>query len=80
MMLLNHILRKSTAGYKLSKVQGTINHQMYVDNIKLFAKRENKLETFIRAVGIYNQNIGMESGIEKYAILIMKSDKRQITD
>ena len=37
-MPLNHILIKCTAGYKLSKSQETINHLMYIDDIKLFAK------------------------------------------
>ena len=38
MIPLNHILRKCTAGYKLSKSQEKINHLMYMDDIKLFAK------------------------------------------
>ena len=38
MMPLNHILRKCTAGYKLSKLEENIKHLMYMDDIKLFAK------------------------------------------
>ena len=45
MMTLNLILRKYTAGYKLTKSQEMINHLMYMDNIKLFAKNEKELET-----------------------------------
>ena len=37
MMALNHILRKCTVRYKLSKSQEKINHLMYMDSIKLFA-------------------------------------------
>ena len=44
-MLLNHILRKRTVGYKLSESQEKINHLMYMDDIKLFAKNEKELET-----------------------------------
>ena len=40
MMQLNHILRKCTAGYKLSRSQEKINHLMYMDDIKLFSKNE----------------------------------------
>ena len=40
MMSLNHILRKCTAGYKLSKSQKKINHLMYMDDIKLLAKKK----------------------------------------
>ena len=46
-MLLNHILRKYAAGYKLSRSQEKINYLMYMDNIKLFAKDEKELETLI---------------------------------
>ena len=39
MMPLNHILRKCTDRYKLSKSQEKINHLMYMDDIKLVAKK-----------------------------------------
>ena len=38
MMPHNHILRKCTAGYKLSRSQEKINHLMSMDDIKLFGK------------------------------------------
>ena len=53
---------------------------MYMDDIKLFAISEKELETLIHAVKIYSQDIGMEFGIEKCAMLVMKSDKRNLTD
>ena len=79
MMPLNHILRKCTAGYKLNGSQEKINYQMYMDDIKLFTKNE-KLETLIHTIRIYSQDIGMEFGIEKCALLAMKSGKRHLTD
>ena len=39
---LNHILRKCRAGYKLGRLQEKINHLMYLDDIKLFAKNEKR--------------------------------------
>ena len=53
---------------------------MYMDDIKLFAKNEKQLETLIHAVRIHSQDIEMEFGIEKYAMLVMKSGKRHLTD
>ena len=53
---------------------------MYMDDIKLFAENEKKLETLIQAVRIYSQDIEMEFGIGKCAMLIMKSMKRHITE
>ena len=38
------------------------------------------METIIHVVRIYSQDIGMEFGIEKCAILVMKIDKGHMTD
>ena len=51
-----------------------------MDDIKLFAKNEKELETLMPRVRIYSQEIGMEFCIEKCAMLVMKSGKRQLTD
>ena len=53
---------------------------MYTDDIKLFAKNEKELETLIHTVRIHRQDIGMEFGIEKCALLAMKSGKQHMTD
>ena len=53
---------------------------MYMDDIKQFAKNEKELETLIPAVRIYSKDIGMEFGVEKRAMLVMKSGKRHMTD
>ena len=52
MMLLNHVLRKCTCGYKLYKSEEKINHLMHMDDIKLFAEKEEELKTLIQAVRI----------------------------
>ena len=80
MMPINQILRKCTVGYKLSKSQEEINHLMYMDDMKLFAKNEKELETLIHVVRIYNQDIRMEFCIEKCAMQVMKSGKRHLSD
>ena len=51
-----------------------------MDDIKLFAKNEKELETLIHTVRIYSQDIGMEFGIEKCAMLVMKSGKWHTID
>ena len=56
------------------------NYLHKMNDIKLFAENEKQLETLIRAVRIYNQDIGMKFGIEIYAMLVMKSDTRNMTD
>ena len=53
---------------------------MYMDDIKLFAKNEKELETLINPVRIYNQDIRIEFGIGKCAMLVMNSGKRHPMD
>ena len=53
---------------------------MYMDDIKLFAINEKELETLMHTIRIYSQDKGVEFGIEKYALLVMKADKRHITE
>ena len=51
-----------------------------MDDIKLFEKNEKELESLIPEVRIYSQDIGMEFGIEKCAMLVVKIGKRHLTD
>ena len=41
---------------------------------------EKELEILIHTFRIYRQDIGMEFGIEKYALLLMKRGKHHLTD
>ena len=75
---LKNILRKFATGYKFTKSKEKINHRMYMGDIKLFAKNKKERETLINAIKIYSQDIGMEFGIEKCAMLVMKSGKRHL--
>ena len=61
-MPFNYIIEKYTGGYKLHKSRENINHQLYINNIKLFAKK---------SIGKPNiscqdkQHTGMKFDIEK---------------
>ena len=50
---------------------------MYMDNIKVFVKNEKELETQIETIRIYNKDIGIEFGIENWAMLIMKKVNKE---
>ena len=43
-------------------------------------KNEKELENLIHTIRIYSQDIGMEFGIERCALLFMKSGKQHVTD
>ena len=46
-----------------------------MDNIRLFAKNEKELVNIIQAMGIYTEEVGMEFGTEKCAMIITKKRK-----
>ena len=75
MMTMTHILRKSKAGYKLSKSGERINHLLFMDDLKLYAKNEKALDSLIQTVRIFSTDIGLEFGIEKCAMLTLKRGK-----
>ena len=53
---------------------------MYMNDIKLFVPKEKEMETQIQAMTINSQDLGMEFGIEKCAMLVIKSGKRHMTE
>ena len=69
---LTHILRKSKAGYEFSKTKVKVNHLLYMDDLKLYAKNEKSLDSLLQTVRIFSKDIGMEFGIDKCAMLSLK--------
>ena len=75
MMPLPLILKKVNACYKCGKKEYKLNHLLFMDDLKLYAKSEDKTNTLVRTVYLFSTNIGMESGIKKCGILTMKRGK-----
>ena len=46
-----------------------------MDDLKLFPKSERTLNSLIQTIRIFNEDIGMQFGIEKCAMLEMKKGK-----
>ena len=46
-----------------------------MDDLKLYAKTSNQLDSLIQTVRIFSSDIGMKFGIEKCAVLIIKRGK-----
>ena len=74
MIPLTLILRKSEAGYSYGN-NVNINHLLFIDDLKLYAKTPNQLDSLIETVRIFINDIGMKFGIEKCAVLIIKRGK-----
>ena len=67
--------REVKAGYNFVSNKEKINHLLFMDDLKVFAKNEKDLESLIQTVRIFSEDIGMEFGLDKCAILIMKRGK-----
>ena len=67
-------------GYKFAKNGEKINHVLYMDDLKLYAKSEKELDSLIQTVRVFSKDIGMQFGIEKCSTLVMKRGKRIKSD
>lgn len=62
-LLLDHL-----DGYH-TKVAGHLNHLLYMDNLKLFARSDTHLETLLRTVHMFSADVGLNFGLDKCAKL-----------
>ena len=53
---LTHILRTTNPGYEL-RTGETINHLLFMDDIKLYSKSEKALDSLIQTVRIFSDDI-----------------------
>ena len=55
---LARILQKTKHGYNLNGVN--MNHSLYMDGLKLYARSEKGLESLVHTVRIFSADIGIE--------------------
>ena len=53
------------------KAKRRINHLLFIDNLKLYSRIEKGLDSLVQTVRVLSEDIGMEFGIEKCAMLLM---------
>ena len=71
MIPLSQILRKLKSGYVLKKGE-KLNHLLFMDDLKIFTKIEPEINRLISTVQIISNDIGMEFGIKKCGVLVLK--------
>ena len=75
LILLSLILRKVKAAYEFSESKEKINHPLFMDDLKLYSRSEKGLDSFVLIVRVSSEDLGMEFGIEKCAMLVMEKGK-----
>ena len=63
------------AGYEWRKKEYKLNHLLFMDDLKLFFKSEEQIDTLVRTDHVFSTDIGIEFVLKKYGILTMKRRK-----
>ena len=71
---LSIILNKTGLGYVISRNQ-KLNHLLFMDGLKLYAKSERELNSLIQTMRIFSDDVGMVFGLDKCAVLVLKRGK-----
>ena len=72
---LSLILRKTKAAYEFSESKEMINHLLFMDDLKLYSRREKGLYSLVQTVRVFSEDIEMEFGIERCAMLVIEKGK-----
>ena len=80
MVPLTWLLRRAKAGYEWGNKGFKLNHLLFMDDLKLFAKGKNQIDSLVQTVHIFSQDTGVQFGIKKCGVLIMERGKVIRTD
>ena len=77
---LSMILNGETKGYKFGNAGKLVNHLLFMDDLKLYASSQRELDSLVRTVESYSRDIGMEFGIDKCNVFVVKDGKQVRSD
>ena len=72
---LSLILRKAKTAFESSEINEKINYLLLMNGLKLYSPSEKGLDSLVQTVRVFSEHIGMEFGVEKYAMLLMEKGK-----
>ena len=75
MIPLTLTLRKVAASYEWGNKEFRINHLLFMDDLKLFAKNQDQIDSLVQTVHLFSEDIGMQFGLNKCGVLVLKRGK-----
>ena len=72
MIPLSSLLRKVNVFYEWGKKEYKLNHLLFMDDLKLYSKSEERIDSLIQTTHIFSTDIQMEFGIRKCGVLVLK--------
>ena len=72
---LTLVLRQTKASYELKKGGKKINHLLFKDDLKLFARNGDHIDNLVNTVRGFSGDIKKEFGLTKCGVLVMERGK-----
>ena len=72
---LSLILRKVKLHYEFGDKKTRLNHLLSMDEMNLFAQSHGQIDSLVNTAYTFNEDIGMEYGIKKGAVFVLKRGK-----
>ena len=72
---LSLLLRKVNASYKWGRKEFKLNHLLFLDDPKRYGKDDNQLDSLVQTKFTFSEDIGMEFGLKKCRVVILKRRK-----
>ena len=69
------LLRRAKAGYEWGNKRFKLNHLLFMDDLKLFAKSKKQIDSLVQTMHIFIEYYGMRFGINKCGVLIIERGK-----
>lgn len=74
--LLSKLINRHSYEYILDKSHNTeMSHQMYIDDLKLYAANEDLIEYLLKIVASFTKTIGMEMSLNKCSVVHVERGK-----
>ena len=75
MIPLSLLLRKVKASYEWGRKEFKLNHLLFMDDLKLFGKSDDQIDSLVQTVFTFSEYINMEFGLKKCGVVILKKGK-----
>ncbi|CAK1593322.1 unnamed protein product [Parnassius mnemosyne] len=72
---LSTVIEESGLGFRFRKENSPISHLLYMDDLKLFTSKESELLLLLKLTHSFNNDIRMEFGIDKCAVINVNRGK-----
>ena len=69
------LLRKVKASYEWGRKKFKLNHLLFMDDLKLFGKSDDQIDSLVETLFTFGEDISMEFGLKKCGVVILKKGK-----